>query len=78
MDLKISHRLSIPKRFDHFNNVNVVLKHDAVGSVFSFDVRFDVKDQAEAELFAVSHFHGNYICGVKIFVMQLCIAIQCL
>jgi len=34
-----------------------VVKHDAVGSVFSFDVRFDVKDQAEAELFAVSHFH---------------------
>lgn len=57
MDLKISHRLAIPQKFEHYNSVNVVLKHDAVGSVFSFDVRFDPQDQKQAELFATSHFH---------------------
>jgi len=57
MDLKISHRLAVPQKFEHFNNVNVVLKHDAVGSVFSFDVRFDPQDQKQAELFATSHYH---------------------
>lgn len=57
MDLKISHRLAVPQKFDQYNNVNVVLKHDAVGSVFSFDVRFDPQDQKQAELFATSHYH---------------------
>lgn len=57
MELKISHRLALPQKFEQYNNVNVVLKHDAVGSVFSFDVRFDVQDQKQAELFATSHYH---------------------
>lgn len=57
MDLKISHRLAVPQKFEHYNKVNIVLKHDSVGSVFSFDIRFDPQDQRQAELFATSHYH---------------------
>jgi prophage tail gpP-like protein len=55
--LKINHRLAIPKYFDFWNNFTLVLKYDAVGSVFSFDFLFDPSNQEHAELFAVSHFH---------------------
>jgi prophage tail gpP-like protein len=60
MKVKIYDRIKV-RTIDYFNNVNMNLSYDAIGSTFSFDFYFDPKNEDHAELACVSHFHEAII-----------------
>lgn len=56
MNVKINHRLGV-EDIKFFNEFELTLKYDAVGSTFGFSAYFDPKNRTHAEIFCVSHFH---------------------
>jgi prophage tail gpP-like protein len=56
MNVKVNHRLGVTN-VKYFNNFNMTLKYDALGSTFGFGVYFDPKNREHAEMACVSHFH---------------------
>lgn len=56
MNVKINHRLGV-ENLDRFNEFDLTLKYDSVGSTFGFDFNFDPKNRVHAEMACVSHFH---------------------
>lgn len=56
MNIKVNHRLGVTN-VKYFNNFNLTLKYDSLGSTFGFGVYFDPKNREHAEMACVSHFH---------------------
>ncbi len=56
MNVKIDDRIHV-RDIQFFNNFQLSLRYDSVGSLFSFDFYFDPKNPQHRETACISHFH---------------------